>query len=250
MSNLIFLGLYFSLVVLPVVIWLIVFLFWDRKEPEPRNLIAKLFLLSVVAVLLAIGLEELFDRILFSSEEIKSIKQEGMVFRGSFPLFLFSFFLAGPIEELTKYLVLKRTVFKSSHFSQVADGVIYGVALALGFALVENTGYFFDIYPKIFFAEGFLFAIIFRGLATMLLHVATTGIMGLYLGRAKFSKKHWIIILKGVILASLAHGSFNVLIFLPSGTIINIFLVLFLMGYLIYQLKTKESQKIRQSLLN
>jgi RsiW-degrading membrane proteinase PrsW (M82 family) len=247
MEKIIFISCYVIFVVLPIIFWLGIFLFWDRKEPEPKKIISKLFLLSVVAIILAVGLEETLDRVLFSGEELKALAGMEVIGTKTFILLLLSYFLAGPIEELVKYLILRRITYKNKSFNQIADGVIYGVTLALGFALVENTGYFFQAFSTGSLLSATFFSIvIFRGIATTLLHVTTTGIMGLFMGRARFNGEHHKpTIIKGIIIASLLHGVFNMLIFFPLGMVINIFLVVLVMIYLVYQLKTKEAQEVR-----
>ena len=44
-------------------------------------------------------------------------------------------------EEGFKYLLMKRSTWNSPEFNCMFDGVVYGVTVALGFAVFENIGY-------------------------------------------------------------------------------------------------------------
>ena len=244
MELIIFLTVYLILVFSPVTVWLIVFLFLDRKELEPGKMIAKAFFLSMVAVLVAMGMESLLDKLFFSYKELNLIKEGIFTNQEFLQKFIFTFFVAGGLEEVVKYFFLRRLIFKNKYCNQLADGIIYGVILALGFAFVENSGYFLGNFPRILINSELFLALIFRGLITILLHTVATGIMGLFMVRAKFLRRRNFLAEKGLLLAILAHGLFNVLIFLPYGTFSSVVLVFGLMGYLIYRLTDKQSQQI------
>ncbi len=238
-----FIFTYILVVIAPIIFWLLLFRKLDRNEPEPKKLLFKIFILGFIAVVVALILETIFDSLLLPENVQQIYLESGDIAQSAFLLLLVSFFLAGPIEELVKYLFLKGAVYKSPYFNQIADGIIYGVTLALGFAFVENTGYFFDVYFNLSTTE-FIFIVAFRGIVTTLLHISTAGILGLYLGRAKFQTGRVGTALKGLLIASLIHGLFNVFIFSPYGVLINFFMVALVMVYLIYQIKTKETQAI------
>lgn len=116
--------------------------------------------------------------------------------------------------------------------------------VALGFSLVENTGYFVEVYSTLEIG-GFLFVVIFRGIATTMLHVLTAGLMGLALGKfllhpeGKRSTVVWTIVL-----ASLIHGIYNVLIFIPLGIILNLVILLMVFGFLVIRMRSREAQYI------
>lgn len=236
---------YLISVVLPIAFWFWFFRRLDKKDPEPRSLLAKLFPLGFLAIALAFIAEVVVDGAFGMEGITERYAGDGtLILDGAFLLILLSFFLAGPIEELLKYLVLKWAVFKNPHFNQVADGVIYGVTLALGFAFIENTGYFFDLRSSLP-SDEFVVIVVVRGISTTLLHVAVTGITGLYIGWERFSQSgsSWIS-LKGVAIASVLHGMYNVFIFFSGGLWINFYLVVFILGFLIYELRRKKVAKI------
>ena len=58
---------------------------------------------------------------------------------GGEPAKLFdAFILSGFVEELAKWVVLVAAVYHWDEFDEPLDGVVYGVAVALGFATLEN----------------------------------------------------------------------------------------------------------------
>jgi len=243
--------IYFLAVVAPAVIWLWFFIWLDRKEPEPKKLLWSIFRLGFLAMAIAAALEFFLEKIFAWGDvhghyALMPFKISlGSLDTSASLLLLLSFFLAGPIEELVKYLVLKKTLYLKKDFNQIADGIVYGVVLALGFSFVENTGYFLDIYWN-FSGEDFLFLIALRGFSTTLIHITATGILGLYLGRAKFNPAHSKgLILRGIILASLIHGIYNLAIFFSFGLAMNAAMAILAMIFLILEFQKEEFQKIQ-----
>lgn len=51
------------------------------------------------------------------------------------------FLVAGLCEELCKFLLLRLGSWKNRNFDYRFDGIVYGVAVAVGFALLENVMY-------------------------------------------------------------------------------------------------------------
>ena len=52
-----------------------------------------------------------------------------------------SFILAALLEEGLKFIVMKRVVSRSHHFNEPFDGMLYYVAVAVGFAVYEDFTY-------------------------------------------------------------------------------------------------------------
>jgi RsiW-degrading membrane proteinase PrsW (M82 family) len=160
-------------------------------------------------VLLTLGLP--FDR------------SEAMMNPGTLHLLLISVFLAGPIEELIKYVVLRYSVYAAKEFNQVFDGIVYGVIIALTFSLVENIVYFQMIQSSAS-TLAFVLTVMYRSIFTTLLHVTATGITGYFVGRAKFNPgNHVQLVIQGLLYASLLHGLFNVLVsnVIPFGQVLS-----------------------------
>ncbi len=242
---------YIIVVVLPIIFWFAFFRKQDRAEPEPKRLLFKVFLGGILVVILASVLEAMIEETFFSGVSVKLSGGMGVGMDDflSSPIELLSFlmiyFLAGPIEEFMKFFVVKAMVYRKIAFNQVADGIIYAVTIALSFSLIENTVYFVDILNDMSLSSDFIAIVIIRGVATTMLHVLAAAIMGLYLGRAKFSRVNSKkIMARGVIVAALIHGVFNILIFFPYGMLMNAFLLILCYRFITRELKTEDSQMV------
>lgn len=233
--------LYIFFVVLPVFFWLWFFRWKDQAEPEPYRLILVLFFLGFVAALIASFAEELIMP--YDMDEAMNASSNGT---GKAPLILIVFgIMAGVIEELTKFGILRWYVYYKSSFNQIADGVIYAVTLAMGFALLENTLYFFSTF---YYLQDFItwfYVIMMRAIMPLLMHIVSTGIMGLYIGRKKFTCDHKkTLLMKGFLIAIFLHCSYNSILFLldPKFALIAgaILIIVFLL-YLLREMSKDQS---------
>lgn len=136
----------------------------DAVEKEPLRLVLKLFCLGMVAGPLA----AIVENIAFALFE--SVLPEGTVL-----LALEYFVGVAAVEEGFKYLFL-HTVRKRPEFDYVFDGIVYAVAVALGFAALENLLYVFD--------GGFEVAVS-RAIFSVPGHCADGVVMGAFFGLAK-----------------------------------------------------------------
>ena len=179
----------FELVV--VAIAPILFLAWfmytrDRYEPEPRRLIIKTFLLGAVLVVPVIFVELLGGLLLPPSTD---------------PLVLFLHFLlvVALVEESSKYLAVRVSVYRSSHFNEPMDGLVYGAMAGLGFAAPENLLYVLS--------RGAALGVI-RGVLSVPGHALWGALIGYYLARQKLELKHRAG-LRGLLFAVILHATFD-----------------------------------------
>ena len=110
---------FFALGFAPGLFWLIYFYKRDRLEKEPKSLIVKSFLLGIVIAIPASLLESFFN----------------------IDRYLMVIIAAPVIEELLKFLAIKMYCCPKKEFNEPMDGIMYGAAVALGFASIENVGY-------------------------------------------------------------------------------------------------------------
>lgn len=193
---------------LPSLIWLYFLLKEDASHPEPKRLIALAFVAGIVAVPLALPLEQ------FTKAHFTDI----------FPL-LTSWAL---IEELLKYVVAAIFILWRHAVDEAPDYVIYMLTVALGFAAAENI--LFLLTP---ISNGELSSAVFTGnvrfLGSTLLHVLASAAVGFSLAfSAKFhSVGRMLVAAIGLILAVALHTSFNLLIMNQgaSSTLTAFFLV-------------------------
>jgi len=87
--------------------------------------------------------------------------------------------LSGLVEELAKWVVLMTGVYHWDEFDEPLDGVVYGVAVALGFATLENVLYV----SRLGLGVGWQ-----RGLFAVPAHALFGATMGYYAGRTKFDR--------------------------------------------------------------
>ncbi|MBR6201219.1 MAG: PrsW family intramembrane metalloprotease [Spirochaetales bacterium] len=120
-----------TLAVLPG-LFLIVYIYnLDKQEKEPVGLLLKLTGLGALTVISALLLELLGSHIL------------PIFFTPNTTLYAFieCFFVVAMAEEAGKYFVLKKFAWNDKNFDYMFDGIVYGVCVGLGFAIVENISY-------------------------------------------------------------------------------------------------------------
>merc|ERR1712007_212292 len=119
--------------------------------------------------------------------------------------FINAFFRAAFLEELLKYLAVRRILYKD----RVADAgglLMYGLASAAGFATTENIEY--TIMHGLGVAYG-------RMVMAIPMHCLTGLIIGIHLGRRKFMGKSraWYFVMA---MPVLIHGTYDLFLMLPK----------------------------------
>ncbi len=182
----------FALSQAPIVILFSYVYFKDKYDREPIGLLAKTFFAGVLVSFLVIVAELLFTAL----PEILPLNRVGHVF--------FSTVVGTAlIEELGKYLALRRTAYHHPAFNEPYDGIMYCVTASLGFAAMENILYVLQ--------DGVSTGLL-RMFTAVPMHAVCGVIMGFYVGLAKFSvdtKKARLNCISGITLAVLTHGVYN-----------------------------------------
>lgn len=224
---------FFLLAVAPGLFWMFYFYHKDRCKPEPLSMIMLLFILGILVTIPAALIENVFSFVLLETS-----------FFGIFLLYPadlltnaveFALVVVGApvIEESFKFLGVERTVYRSTVFDEPIDGIIYGAAVALGFATLENVLYVFSaLMISIPVAVG---TGIVRAVLSVPGHALFAIMWGYALGHAKFmpqSQKRTGVIFGGLLLAMFFHGVFNFLVLTSIGTALLIFLVVPLLWWL------------------
>jgi len=174
--------------IVPSLIWLIFFLFEDRKKPEPKRLIFAVFLAGALSTALAAAPEIYIQRLF----------QLGGSFASTVSL-LFSFAL---IEELAKFIAVYLVVRHSKFFDEWIDGMVYMITAGLGFAALENT---LNLLGSDFIVQ----VTLIRGIGATLLHALASGLVGFYWMRGR--------LIEGLFFATILHAVFNFLILQLGG---------------------------------
>ena len=162
--------------------------FKDKYEKEPLSLIIKCFFWGMLTVIPPIIIETMGSS--FSPDKTNNI----------YSIFLYSFAFVGFSEEFSKYLLLRIYPFRKKDFNEPFDGIVYAVAISMGFATFENIFYVI---------EGGIGTGLVRIFTAVPAHGAFAVIMGFYVGLAKFKQNHFGYLFIGVLMATLAHGAYD-----------------------------------------
>ena len=108
---------------------ILIYVYKQDKFPEPKQIVFKTFLFGCATIL---GID-LVIPVLDDFSEAN--------FKGETYYFFDSFIRAGFVEEIFKAMVLVFYCTRKSAFDEPMDGIIYGVAVSLGYAAYENIAY-------------------------------------------------------------------------------------------------------------
>ncbi len=210
---------------LPGLFWL---WFYYKKDlhPEPLKWIFKVFVWGLLAAIPAVVIELLADSLL-----LNYLDEASLIY-----IILSTFLMVAPVEEIMKFSVIWRTVFKDPVFDEKIDGVVYAIAAGLGFATFEN------ILAVIGSGENILIA---RAITATLLHATATGLMGYFLGLAKFKPRQrgWLIA-AGLLSAIGVHGLYNFVITLDLELTIPLIIILLTIVYVVLAVGIKKMRRL------
>lgn len=132
------------------------------------------------------------------------IIQRGLVIWLGEGSFVSAFLISAGIEETLKWIVLFYFIYHHAEFDEPYDGIVYAVAISLGFATVENVLYAMS--NQVFFGT-----VLLRGLLPVSGHALFGVMMGYYLGLAKFTKqwKSRRILLYSLLIPWFWHGVYD-----------------------------------------
>lgn len=215
---------YILIALIPGLFWLWFFGRFDREQPEPGKLLLGLFIWGMAATVPAVALELGID---FFIDYSTSTKLPVIV--------LSALLIVAPIEEYLKYWVVKRIVWRHPAFDETIDGIIYCVVAALGFATLENI--------LVIISTGSSKAILLRFATATLMHALASGIVGYYLGLAKFNKGGKFPIIQGILIAIVLHGVYNIIA--ATNTPLTIFLLTLLL-IIMYIMLTSGIREIKK----
>jgi RsiW-degrading membrane proteinase PrsW (M82 family) len=193
-------GLSALLAVAPLPVLLAAVLSLDRLEPEPKLMLAFAFAWGAgVAVALAILLSlvggSLFARAGFGEEAVDAIS---------------AVVLAPVIEEALKGSALLLLLRRRREIDGLTDGIVYASMAGLGFAAVENVGYYLMAYDADG-AGGALQLFVLRGLIDPLGHPVYTSMIGIGVAYALTRRNafRFAAIPLGYLAAVFLHGLWN-----------------------------------------
>ncbi|VVB73572.1 Protease prsW family protein [uncultured archaeon] len=176
----------------------------DIVDREPFRFIVGMFMWGVLAAFIAF----------FINSALLYLFGKGA---GMLPLVLTSvigsMIISPVVEEIIKAFGL---TFISLHheFDDALDGLLYGFAIGIGFAMMENWFYFIArVDPIMVGIDAWVSVILYRSLFNTIAHGCFTGLAGVLLGvlksRDRFKQYYHIALLPGIFIAILLHIAFN-----------------------------------------
>jgi RsiW-degrading membrane proteinase PrsW (M82 family) len=183
------------LAIVPAIIWMIAFYRQDTLEPEPKQYLVGMFVLGAI---LAQAIGQPLIRDFFRFQEWAG---------NNFLLgFVGSILIVGVIQEFLKYAAVRYTIFGAAEFDQPVDGIIYAASAGLGYATTLNIQYVI--------ANGGVDLGIgaVRCAIEALSQASTAGVVGYFLGQAKFRKMGPAWLPLGILAAAVLNGVVSLLL--------------------------------------
>ncbi len=117
--------------VIPAVFLLVKVYRSDRLERESPRLIGSLVISGIISTFFALISERVLGTVLNMNVEPNTTLYNVILY----------FLIVAVSEELSKYVLLRKKTWRNPEFDCQYDGVVYAVAVSLGFALWENISY-------------------------------------------------------------------------------------------------------------
>lgn len=185
----------------PGLFWLWLIAHRDRYLPSPASIVIRTFLWGVVGVVpIALVEGALTFSGFFDPEEPQA---------SPWMVAYAAFVVAGMVEEIGKFLVVRRTVYTSPYFLEPLDGLIFSAAAALGFASLENVFYMLSFGWQV---------ILIRAPVSTLAHVVFGASWGYALGLEKMRGRRRGLTPAALGAGMLLHGLFDYLLLSDQGT--------------------------------
>ena len=192
--------------VIPALVCLFIVYLADRHK-ERLSFVARLYVLGALIVLPA----GLMEKMLLDLYSATPDPQTGFM-----ATLMTAFFIAGVTEETAKGLVFQRFVLPKPFYDEPYDGVVYAVAIGLGFATVENVLYVTS--------DGLSTAFV-RAFTAVPAHTLFGVVMGTYFSQSKFAQKP---VFKAYAIPAFLHGLYDMFA-LAQSFAANIALIIYLM---------------------
>ena len=175
-------------------------IFKDQYNREPRRHLIISFLLGMLSVLPALGMEVSASSLLSNFP---------IFFKSTIGIAINAYFFVALPEEICKFLMLLWYAYRKKEFDEPFDGIVYAVMVGMGFATIENISYV---------SQYGLMTGIMRLFLAIPAHASFAIIMGYFMGKARFSaKKKQFLLFLGVFWAIIFHGSYDFFLFLQES---------------------------------
>jgi RsiW-degrading membrane proteinase PrsW (M82 family) len=160
---------------IPAILVMLYFDWIDRKRPEPWGLRYAVMGVGLLTVIPAVMFELSFTQIYAAGEHHHHATSYGDAAFNSFVV-------AGSVEEASKIAAVFMVVWYSKHFDERMDGIVYGARAGLGFALLENCLYIYQVAPT----DELTVTWVLRALLAVPGHALWSGMIGYFAARRRF----------------------------------------------------------------
>jgi RsiW-degrading membrane proteinase PrsW (M82 family) len=208
------------LALLPVPLLVAAVLFLDRLEPEPRAALVFAFAWGAGIAALA--------ALIINTAGLEYVTQPAL--GSGTGEYVSATFGAPLVEETLKGLVLVGLLWRRrAELDGPTDGVIYAAMVGLGFATIENVGYYINalVTPDQGGIALLGYTFVLRGVASPLLHPIFTSMTGLGVAYAASRRDAgWWPVAAGWLAAMLLHGIWNGLSVYGTAGVVTAYLIM------------------------
>ena len=202
------------LALIPGILILIFIYRKDKVESEPTSLIVKLVIFGALSCLPAMFLELRMDAFIPTTPKLAYAAGN-------------AFLSAALCEEISKFALLFLGSWRNRAFDYRFDGIVYGVTVAVGFALLENI---------LYVSDGGVYVALMRGVLAVPLHAFCGAFMGMFYGAMKRYQvegkgaQMFCAFLGALLVPMMIHGIYDTLAFMGDSicTILLLAFVLFM----------------------
>jgi len=189
----------------PALLILIYIYYRDKYEKEPILLLARGFAAGALILIPILLIELQTGKLAINFPAMLKAAWNG-------------FIVASATEEIIKFLAVYYLFWNNRNFNEKFDGIVYSVAVSLGFAAVEN---FFYIY------QGTMGTGLLRAFTAVPAHAIFGIIMGYYLGMARFRpfRKSGYIAM-AIAMPWIFHGLYDFLLLSGHRVLVGLFIPL------------------------
>lgn len=229
--------------VVPALLWLAIFYRIDHAEPEPKRLVIGVYL---TGLLLAAALHLPIFGVIFATDSWMGVYWWSQLLGG--------ILVIGMVSMAIVYASVRVVVFDNPEFDERLDGIVYAVAAGLGVATVSNFVYVLQNGGVDLNIGSIRMVVDTLGYASM------AGVLGYFLGQARFEKTPIYYLPVGVMLSATLTGLYFFLIGRTGGggltvevwrdLILGIFMALVVMGAVAWLVRRANEETARVSQLS
>ncbi|HEY6279921.1 MAG TPA: PrsW family intramembrane metalloprotease [Streptosporangiaceae bacterium] len=190
------------LALLPVPFLIALVLLLDRLEPEPRGNLAFCFAWGAGIAALLAAIINTAGLLFITQPDLGTTNGQ----------FVSATFGAPVVEEALKGSVLFWLLWRRrQEFDGPTDGIVYAAMAGLGFAMIENVGYYLGalVRPEIGGVQLLGYTFVFRGLLSPFAHPAFTAMTGIGVAYAATHRHRGWAAVAGLLAAMTLHGLWN-----------------------------------------